>query len=101
MTADPAPRRSVFAVWHWPRWVLASIAIACVIYPLTTMPFIYCCNRAGVSNETASMIVATFYAPVGYASAKVPGVRRMLIWQLDVLEALFGKMTPHQSVSSS
>lgn len=25
MTTEPTPRRSVFAVWHWPQWVWFAI----------------------------------------------------------------------------
>ncbi len=88
MDEKPVSRRSILAVWHWPRWVWVSIAVACVIYPLTAMPFIFFALRAGFSDPEVASFTTIAYAPVIYASENIPAVSQFLGWQLNMLEWL-------------
>lgn len=70
MEAHLSPRRSVFAVWHWPRWTWAIVVVLMLVgYPLSIGPA-YWMLGMGVIPQTATTVefLRAFYYPLNAAS---------------------------------
>jgi hypothetical protein len=89
----PSPhRRSVLAVWQWPRWAWGIVAALFVIYHLSIVPFVYVMEQSGVSQVEIHSILEVVYAPLLLVCDYVPMAYDVLYkWQFDLLEELFGE----------
>ena len=74
---------SLFAVWHWPRWVWAVVAVLLLIaYPLSFGPALWLMVHGYIPAEFAGPI-SYVYAPV-FAVAELSGQVDLLEWYLDL-----------------
>lgn len=66
MPDQPPPRRSLFAVWRWPRWTCV-IAVFLVLagYPLSIGPVNWLLYNGYIPMEAAS-VVQIIYTPLGF-----------------------------------
>lgn len=76
MDDQPIPRRSVFAVWHWPRWklVAAFIALALIAYPLSVGPYAWGVTR-GYLPPVVIRVMNVAYTPLEVAANAYPLAR--------------------------
>lgn len=68
MSADelplPNPRHSLFAVWHWPRWVwFVIVPVILLAYPLSIGPATYLFAK-GYLGENSGHALNQFYDPL-------------------------------------
>lgn len=91
MPSDPAPRRSLFAVWRWPWWVWALFAAVNIAYTVSMVPAAYIMQRCRVDDETYHAVLDTAFAPHVWAHDNLPGVRDFDNWQFSVLVGIFGR----------
>ncbi len=92
MDEKPVSRRSIFAVWHWPRWVWPVLIGAAILYPFAMMPAIYFMLRCGVPEETIIFVTRVFFWPVAQARNTVWWVYVPLQWEFELLERVFGQL---------
>lgn len=105
VTARPTPpRRSLFAVWRWPRWVLVTAAlIGALIYIGSYVPCFECAIRLDAPGFVFDAIVVVFapvdwlYENTGIIDPFIDGERHLL-WSLlgqpTVRLDLIEEMTP-------
>lgn len=87
MSADelppPKPRRSLFAVWHWPRWVWFVIVPTMLVwYPLSIGPMVYLFAK-GYLPENSGNTLNTVYAPLHSVCAKTETTDRALSYYIQ------------------
>jgi hypothetical protein len=92
MNATPTARRSILAIWHWPRWVWGGIVGVGILYPFTAVPAVYVLRCRGTSLPTLTNVVNCVYAPVVYAHDNVKLMSDFNDLQFDILESRFGPM---------
>src|SRR5262245_14243323 len=99
MSAEPTPRRSLFAVWHWPRWPWAVVAMVMpVVYQLSAAPVIYFRYRYEFdvpdrkltpAERIAVDSVETFYYPASRCKVHSSILRSIWLWELETMSELF------------
>lgn len=85
------PRRSVFAVWRWPRWVWIVLVTLSVLYPFSCGPVFYTMQRADVPDDWI-VCVSYCYLPLFVVCEFVPACGMFIDWQFDLMVALFGNV---------
>lgn len=92
MDVKPATRRSIFAIWRWPRWVwVALVPVMPVGYFFSATPVGFAVHSIFGSNPTAQLAYHTFYHPVGWAYDILPRsfTLRLFDWEMETWGALF------------
>ena len=76
MADTSTPRRSLFAVWHWPRWTWAVVVMLMLLaYPLSMGPVEWAWQREKIPPQVVSLL-AKFYRPVLFVVDRYPPARR-------------------------
>ncbi len=83
MDEKPVSRRSILAVWHWPRWVWCVISALPIVYLLSAAPVRYGMAVLGISNH-AGWITAynTVYWTHNRCTHYVAPLRDLDQWEL-------------------
>jgi hypothetical protein len=95
--SDPRPnppRRSVFAAWHWPRWVLWLIVpLLPVFYFLSAAPIMYLMVAFG-SHLPQRVILAMHWllSPAIWSANNVEILGAVHAWEWAVLFQVFGQL---------
>lgn len=82
-----APHRSLYAVWHWPRWTWAVLVVlAPLLYLLSATPVVY---LADTRLSWALEFTELFYRPATLLAEHSSMVRSVFGWQWDKMIELF------------
>ena len=78
MSGQPYPRRSLFAVWRWPRRVLIPLALLMLLgYPLSVGPAVWLAEHFHATNAVETAIEAIYF-PLVIACEYIPPLERLL-----------------------
>lgn len=93
MTPEPCenpPRRSIVAVWRWPRWIWGvAISLLFVCYLLSAMPVINVVARKG-EISLVNQLAGTLYAPLMWGFAESKMMQDLYLWEWQVMNRLAG-----------
>lgn len=91
MEPDPAPHRSLFAIWRWPRWTWAVIVpMLASLYVLSAVPVVRALRHTNLSANTIESLVHTVYFPLVIADRQIPACRDFFMWQDRMLDRFLG-----------
>jgi hypothetical protein len=99
---DPsAPRRSIFAVWCWPRWVwYVIVPMMLMAYFLSPEPIgwllFYCqIHHPNNSLKHVVLVVDTFYFPADWIAERNSTLSAIYQWELEMMNWLFDEQFQH------
>ncbi len=85
------PTRSLFAVWHWPRWTWGVIAVLGLAgYVLSAVPVYFLLEVTGTDNDTTESVFIVVYLPIVWACESSEFASAAVDWQYEQLEWIFG-----------
>jgi hypothetical protein len=95
MSSTSNSRRSLFAVWHWPRWVwgigITTAALSYILaYPVL---FFFIMTHRGNPppvSDWAFDALWMFFFPALWSADNLPLLERIWEWEYSFLEYLFG-----------
>lgn len=77
---DPTPRRSIFAVWHWPRWAwVIVVPLLLIVYPLSMGPASRLYYSDSISREGRDVLLIV-YKPLRIACGESEFIARAMDW---------------------
>lgn len=101
MSADPLPRRSLFAIWRWPRWVLWTLVIMTpLIYLLSEAPVAFMLLRSGSYtgdptlewvDDYAHVAIYEFYAPAKQCRNNSPFLQNVWMSEIQMMKWIFNE----------
>ena len=83
MTPEDRPRRSLFAVWRWPRWIwFVSVPLLLAAYPFSIGPAVWLVEKGYLSDSTTE-VLGTAYLPMLITAETVPPLEHALEQYLE------------------
>jgi hypothetical protein len=95
MDEKPTTRRSMFAVWRWPKWVLLALSVSAPILYLLSVPLVQYASlvphEMGIDNGYRSWSAAKWYcAPGNWCANELELIYEIWDWEWRVLSDTFG-----------